>query len=210
MPNTLAAIRKPEQLVSALETLEGVHRALVDGPSRRVYLICEGGDPHVPVRAAAEALLAREGVAPDSVELQLSYLASSGAERRVRFSEMRVERPRVGQCVATCVLEWAGERFEGVAEGEGGSPGELRACAVATVRALELVLAGTGTFDLLGIKAIRIFDHDLVSVILRCPQAPDRKLVGASLVLVDMHRSAALAVLNATNRLLGNFLLVAD
>jgi hypothetical protein len=205
MPNILTEIAAPEHLSSELESVPGVRRAFVDAAANRVYLICDAPDPSLAVERAAEAVLERAGIAAGAVDFQLSYSAAA-VDRRVRFVEMKFERPRVGVGIATTVLEWAGERFRGTMEGETGPGGELRSCAQATVRALEAILGGRVTLEVLGIKSTRIFDQDLISVILRSEQAPDRRLVGVSLVLQDAHRSAALAVLNATNRLLGNYL----
>jgi hypothetical protein len=205
MPNILTEIAAPEHLSSELETVPGVRRAFVDAAANRVYLICDAPDPAFDLERSAAAVLERAGLASGAVDVQLSFPATA-VDRRVRFVEMRFERPRAGVGIATAELEWAGGRFEGTAQGEGGPAGELRSCAQATVRALEAVLHGRVTFEVLGIKSTRIFDQDLVSVILHSAQAPDRRLVGVSLVLQDPQRSAALAVLNATNRLLGNYL----
>jgi hypothetical protein len=47
-------------------------------------------------------------------------------------------------------------------------------------------------------------------VLLRSEQAAEKQLIGSSLVAQGFHRAASLAVLNATNRLPGNFLHVLD
>jgi hypothetical protein len=206
MPKTLTKSPAQERFRSVLEALPGVEHVVWDPSSDRVHLVCRQPDPQLPVEAAAHAALARAGIPPESVSLLVRYVSSAGAQRRVRFVDAALDRPRVGLAIARVELEWAGRRFDGTAEGEGGSPCELRVSAQATLRALEAVLDGQVSFELVGIKAIRIFDQDLVSVILRSPDVPDRRLVGVSLVLIDPYRSAALAVLNATNRLLGNYL----
>jgi hypothetical protein len=136
--------------------------------------------------------------------------ATSEPLRRVRWMEVEVERPRAGWMVAEVELEWAGKTYRGKAEGETGVVAELRVVGLATTRALEAILDGAVTYAVVGIKSIRIFDHDLVAVLLHSPQAADRHLVGVSLVTSDIHRSASVAVLNATNRLLGNYLATSD
>ncbi len=83
---------------------------------------------------------------------------------------------------------------------------DLRLAALATVRTLEAVLQGQADFHLVGIKNIRAFDTDIIMVLLRMEERPDLSLVGASLSVDNPFRSAALAVLNATNRVLGNYL----
>lgn len=206
MPKTHPEVNVEERLRSALLTLPGIAYVLVEGPPYRIHLVADPAQPHPPLEAAARAILAREGIKAPAPELVVSYLPGSGGERRVRFAGVSLERPRVGYAQVRVQLEWQGQQYEGAAEGEGGAPGELRVCAHATLRALEAVLAGQVTLDLVGIKGIRIFDHDLIAVLLRCPQAPDRRLIGSALVLTELERAASVAVLNATNRLLGNYL----
>ena len=72
------------------------------------------------------------------------------------------------------------------------------------LRALESILNGRMRFGLVGIKSFRAFDSDVVVVLVRTDHV--NQLIGASLATGDPHRSAALAVLNATNRVLGNYL----
>lgn len=199
-----------ERLRKELEALPGVRRVVVDGPPHRVFVIGDEPDDEAPLEMSAQAVLARGGWAADQVELNVSYLPTDSAPRRVRWQGIEVGRPRVGWVTAEVELEWAGKTFRGKSEGEGGLASELRICGLASARALEAIIGGALTLSLVGIKSIRIFDHDLVSVLLHSPQAPDRHLVGVSLVTTDVHRSASLAVLNATNRLLGNYLATPD
>src|SRR5438132_891903 len=82
----------------------------------------------------------------------------------------------------------------------------VRCGAAATVRALERVVQPKLAFELLGVKAVRAFDATVVIVSLSARQeARASRLVGAYLTETDAPRGAALAVLNATNRILGNF-----
>jgi hypothetical protein len=119
--------------------------------------------------------------------------------------------PRVGRAAATTVLEWRGQLFQANQEGESGPAVELRLAALTTLRALEQVLDGELTFSLVGIRSLRAFDRDLVVVLTRSDQeVADWPLVGISLVNHTLWHGAALAVLNATNRLLGNYLAVQD
>ncbi|MGH7520046.1 MAG: hypothetical protein ACREMI_02085 [Gemmatimonadales bacterium] len=62
------------------------------------------------------------------------------------------------------------------------------------------------TFELLGVKAVRAFDATVVIVSLSARAEQATRLVGSCLTETDPPRGAALAVLNATNRLLGNYL----
>jgi hypothetical protein len=60
-------------------------------------------------------------------------------------------------------------------------------------------------FELLGVKAVRAFDATVVIVSLATQgDQGAQRVVGSYLTESDPPRGAALAVLNATNRLLGN------
>jgi hypothetical protein len=85
--------------------------------------------------------------------------------------------------------------------------GDLRVAAEATLRALETFSRGAVTFELAGIKSLRAFDANIIIVALgvRGSAGPAR-LLGAYLAEREPIRGAVIAVLNATNRLLGNFI----
>ncbi len=129
-------------------------------------------------------------------------------EGRLRFQEFAFQRLPNGGCRAKVVLGSAdGRLFEGQSDGVMSQTGELRCCAVAAVQALERVVDTKLSFELLGVKAVRAFDATVVIVSLSA-RTPDEatRLVGSCLTESDPPRGAALAVLNATNRLLGNYL----
>ena len=128
-------------------------------------------------------------------------------EGRLRFEEFGFQRLPNGRCRAKVVLAWAdGRRFEGGSDGVTSQTGELRCCAAAAVQALERSVETKLTFELLGVKAVRAFDATVVIVSLSARQETRAsRLVGAYLAETDAPRGAALAVLNATNRILGNF-----
>ncbi len=77
------------------------------------------------------------------------------------------------------------------------------------MRALEAFSKGELAFELIGVKMVRAFDANLiiVSLSMRGNPAPTR-LLGCYLAEGDIARGAATAVLNATNRVLGNFIAV--
>ena len=130
------------------------------------------------------------------------------AEGRLRFEDFTFRRLPNGRCRAQVVLTWAdGRRFEGSSDGVTSQTGDLRCSAVAAVQALARVVEANMAFDLLGVKAVRAFDATVVIVSLSA-RAKDEatRLVGSCLTENDPPRGAALAVLNATNRLLGNYL----
>jgi hypothetical protein len=72
------------------------------------------------------------------------------------------------------------------------------------VNALGQAVQGGMTFELLGVKAVRAFDATVVIVSLSTNAEGDQRVVGSVLTEDDPARAAALAVLNATNRILGN------
>lgn len=125
---------------------------------------------------------------------------------RLKFSKFVLDRLPTGRCKARVVLSWQGEEsFEGVCEGLTSPEGELRCSAQACVTALTEAVEGKVKFDLLGVKAVRAFDATVVIVSLATHGADTRRrIVGSVLTEDDVARAAALAVLNATNRLMGN------
>ena len=129
----------------------------------------------------------------------------TGGER-LRFQHFEFQRLASGRCRATVVLAWGdGREFRGESQGVISQAGELRCCAQATVEALAQVVQPKLGFELLGVKAVRAFDATVVIVSLSARQeARESRLVGACLAETDAPRGAALAVLNATNRILGN------
>lgn len=129
------------------------------------------------------------------------------SDERLRFHEFGFQRLPNGRCRAKVVLTWSdGRRFEGSADGVSSQTGELRCCAVAAVQALVQAVEPRLTFELLGVKTVRAFDATVVIVSLAARAEETTRLVGSCLTETDPPRGAALAVLNATNRLLGNYL----
>jgi len=127
---------------------------------------------------------------------------------RLRFHDFSFERLATGHCRARVVLSWSdGRQFVGESEGVNSQTGELRCSAMAAVRALERASQPKLAFDVLGVKAVRAFDAVVIIVSLsaRTGETASR-LVGSYLTEQDTTRGAALAVLNATNRILGNYL----
>lgn len=130
----------------------------------------------------------------------------SDTHPRLRFAEFRIERLPSGRCSAGVVLTGpAGARYEGEAQGLASQAGELRCAAQACIAALTQSVEGELSFECLGVKAIRAFDATVVIVSLATRgEGVPKRVVGSVLTEEDTTRAAALAVLNATNRLLGN------
>jgi hypothetical protein len=127
---------------------------------------------------------------------------------RLRFAEFTLDRLPNGRCRARVGLTWRdSEQFTGEGEGLASQAGELRCAAQACVIALgQAVQAGGMSFELLGVKAVRAFDSTVVIVSLGVhgEGSGGQRVVGSYLTEADSARGAALAVLNATNRILGN------
>lgn len=129
------------------------------------------------------------------------------SQDRLRFAQFTLERLTNGRCRAKVELTWReSERFSGDAEGLSSQAGELRCAADATVKALTQAVEGDIAFELLGVKAVRAFDATVVIVSLSVQEKDSgtHRVVGSYLSDAEPARGAALAVLNATNRILGN------
>lgn len=126
---------------------------------------------------------------------------------RLRFHDFRFERLPNGRCRSRVVLSWSdGREFVGEAEGVISQAGELRCAAEATVQALGKAVKPGLVFEILGVKAVRAFDSNVIIVSLSArADGSQSRLVGSYLTEGDSTRGAALAVLNATNRILGNY-----
>jgi hypothetical protein len=132
--------------------------------------------------------------------------APNPLSERLRFAEFVLDRLPNGRCRAKVGLTWKdSEAFAGESEGLCSQAGELRCAAQACVQALGQAVQGGMVFELLGVKAVRAFDATVVIVSLSTnAEGTDQRAVGSVLTEDDAARAAALAVLNATNRILGN------
>jgi hypothetical protein len=134
--------------------------------------------------------------------------ALTRSEKRIRFVDFVLQQLPDTRCSARVVLAWyPGEEFVGTAEAEDSPQGQLRSAAEATARALEAAAQGQVGLTVLSVKALETFDTVLVIVSLSS-RVDDRaeRLVGSCLIKERAARGAALAVLSATNRLLGVYL----
>jgi hypothetical protein len=126
---------------------------------------------------------------------------------RLKFAEFSLDRLASGRCRARVILRWQdADEYDGESEGLASQAGELRCAAEACVIALSKAVKGALRFELLGVKAVRAFDANVVIVSLAVPdQNQTHRLVGCYLTEdQDPTKGAALGVLNATNRVLGN------
>lgn len=192
------------ELLAELEAIDGVRRALVDGPPTHVYLLCDHSDS-APTQFLARAILLRHGYTATTAELEICYFPSQEPPRRVRFVSARIEHPSIGRARAIVELEWGGSRFEREVDGQSGTGMELRLAAEAALQALHAVIGGALRFRIVGVKTVHAFDAELAVVILRADEE-SLPLLGASIVTDGAARAITFAVLGATNRILGNFL----
>lgn len=132
---------------------------------------------------------------------------TAGTTDRLRFADFVFQRLTNGRCRARVVLSWKdGRRFSGESEGVTSQAGELRCSAEAAVHALAEAVPESVGFELMGVKAVRAFDATVVIVSISHREGGQAaRLVGSFLTETDPPRGAALAVLNATNRVLGNY-----
>jgi hypothetical protein len=133
--------------------------------------------------------------------------APLNGRERLRFVDFAIIRTRGGACEVEVALQWpGGERIVGRATGPSSPMGDLRIAADAAVRALEEFTGGQSRFALVAFKVVRAFDSNLVVVSVGHGPQPRGRLIGCFLADTDLPRAAALAVLNATNRILGNYI----
>jgi len=128
--------------------------------------------------------------------------------RRLKLGDFELVATAPGQCRARVVLGWGEDGdFVGVAEGADSPSGQLRCAAEATAQALETAAEEKVELRVLAVKAIEGFDTIIVVVSLgsRVQDQTERQ-VGSCLIKGQPARGAVLAVLSATNRLLGRVL----
>ncbi len=127
---------------------------------------------------------------------------------RLKLEIFEIAPSKAGQCQSRVQLGWGdGDSFTGRAEGPDTPQGQLRCAAEATSRALVVAADERIALEVLAVKAIEGFDTVIVVVSLSS-RVEDRteRLVGSCLIKGDPARGAVLAVLSATNRLLGRVL----
>lgn len=134
---------------------------------------------------------------------------------RVKLVDAQLTHGADTRTQAEIALEWKAVEYRGKATGVGHGTMELRVCAEATLDALHQLLGGRIGFRLIGVKSVKAFD-DTVAIVALSAADPDsgggdRRLIGtAPATSGNLPQGVARAVLNATNRLLGNILLAVD
>jgi hypothetical protein len=130
---------------------------------------------------------------------------STNRRERLNFSQFTFTRSPSGRCTVKVELEIDTRRYSGVREGQSSPIGDLRLGAEAALQAIESFSNGDLGLELMGVKLVRAFDSNVVIVSLTQRSQPGTRLVGCFLADQDPVRGSALAVLNATNRVLGNY-----
>lgn len=147
--------------------------------------------------------------APSSpAELRPAAANPASGRERLRFTDFQFTRTPDGRCAARVRLEWIdGTVVHGSASGQSSTTVDLRVSAEAAVNALDEFTERSYGLELIGVKAIRVFDANVIIVSVATTRGPGpRRLLGSCLVEDDPVRGAVLAILSATNRVLGNFI----
>ncbi len=191
-------------LRAKLEALAGIERAVVDETTMTLWIHCEPDTSPSSVGPHIEASLADAGIEHGAMTVNL--LTDLAARRRVKFAGVERLTDREGHVRIRVALEWNGEVRYGESIGESGELIELRTSAAAALEALEKILDEPLGIKLVGVKQVKAFDAELMVVALYRSSGSPQRLVGSVAVGGDTRRAAAVAVLNALNRVLGNYL----
>lgn len=193
-------------LRTKLEALAGIQRVLIDETTLDVFIHCEPDSTASALRKTINATLSEAGIQPKSATLH--FLTDLGSRQRVKFIGVERVLQRDGNVRMQVTLGWDGELRQGTAINEAGELIELRTAAAAALDALDQVRGEPLGIKLVGVKQFRAFDADLMVVALYRSGPSPQRLVGAVPVGDDTRRAAAVAVLHALNRILGNYLTI--
>lgn len=204
----MAATIDPEtrsSLEAGVMDLEGVLHAAFDPRTDELWVVRDPGYQVGPIELSIRARIDSLGHDGAAVAIRLTLPAAAGPRRRVRF--VGVDRAEAnGRVGLTVHLEWNDVTVSGSATGEKGPAIELRTTAMAALQAIQQLSPQELHTRIIGIKPIHAFDSDLMVASLFRGEDAQHRLVGAVVVEDDANAAAALAVLSALNRTLGNFL----
>ncbi len=130
---------------------------------------------------------------------------SDHSPNRLKFISLEFENMSEGR-QAKVILEMQPDlMFIGTADCSEAAGGELRCAALATVDAIHQTAGESERIlELIGARAVKAFDATVVIVSLWARLGGGkRRLVGSYIAEDDKAKGAALAVLHATNRLMG-------
>ena len=130
-------------------------------------------------------------------------MTDNGRRQRLRFDDLHHHTTQDGRCRVEVRLEWCGVSYNGTEEGLETQQGRLRAATLAALRAVAAAAGDQLGLELAGVKAVRVFDGWVVVAAVRgTGQGKPLRLLGSAACGDEeaIERSAALAVLDATNR----------
>ena len=130
---------------------------------------------------------------------------SDRPSNRLKFISLEFENTSEGRQAKVILGMQPDLLFTGTAGCSEAAGGELRCAALATVDAIHRTASEyERILELIGASAVKAFDATVVIVSLWARLGGGkRRLVGSYIAEDDMAKGAVLAVLNATNRLLG-------
>jgi hypothetical protein len=191
----------PGGMREQLAALPQVDYVAIDDVRREAWLILSADADAPSVEAMARGL-------DFEYQVRVAFQPERRDRQRVRFVDVHRDLQPDQLVRYTVTLEWGGTEYTGNATGEQGEPLELRTIAAAALEAVRAVVPTELQIRLAGVKQVRAFDADLIIISLYRPDGTPHNLVGAVVTGPDTRRAAAVAVLNALNRLLGNYLLL--
>ncbi len=133
-------------------------------------------------------------------------MIESKVHDRIGFKEFKLEQLPENRCAAQVVLAWPeGDGFTGTASGEDSEMGRLRCAADAAARAVALSVNHEIALQPAEVKTIQESNVGIVVILLSGQVLGEtQQFVGSCIIGEEPARSAALSVLNATNRIMGN------
>jgi hypothetical protein len=193
-----------QSLVAKLTAVPGVDRVIVDDRGTVAVVICQPSAAREEIAAAAATSM--ESLGLSDIELEFVVRSEHRRAKRIRFvSVAREERP--DRTIELKVhLEWNGVDVVASARAEPGEAPEFRGVAMAAVEAVSRIIGYDLELRVAGVKQVHSFDTDLMVASLHRTAPPRQQLVGAVIAGDDPHSAACKAVLNALNRVLGNYL----
>lgn len=128
---------------------------------------------------------------------------------RLRFADFGTQAYPDGRYSVRVALEWNNDVvFQAVVDGTQTREGETRAAAAAALAAAQKATEGRLRLELIGAKALRVFDCWVVIVSARGTSDEREYSLTGSYACPDgsTSRGAALAALSAVNRILQNYM----
>ncbi|MGH7482595.1 MAG: hypothetical protein ACRELV_10600 [Longimicrobiales bacterium] len=194
------------ELREAIRTRAGADAVFMDEERGVIWIVCKAAIQFADARASAALALEAGGVDPVEVKVRCVAESSEHTARRVRLLDVEREPLDDGHIRVRATLEWGDQAYAGEATGERSTSIELRTAALAVLAAIHTIVGESLDLRLVGVKHVRAFDADLVVVSIYRGGDPPQRLVGTVLQTQTPTEAAVMAVLNALNRLLGNYL----